>query len=86
MMPKRPPVSASLVTSLSLSLFLTAGFHPPVAAARHRYGAAFFGAVAFGWIMYRMRIDGPVMFGLRPPPWEVDVAKERAQLEGSKHQ
>lgn len=58
-----------------------AGFHPPHVKPAHRWLSVAFGATAWFWIMYRMKKDGAVMFGLTPPPWEVDVANELKQAK-----
>ncbi len=65
------------------------GFHPPHVRPIHRRLAQGFGAIAWFWLMYRFREDGPVMFGLRDQPWVADVKREEelkmAQEGGSKH-
>lgn len=61
------------------------GFHAPHVKPAHRWIAAGFGATAWFWIMYRMKQDGPVMFGLRPPPWVEDVEKEKLADKSHHH-
>lgn len=49
------------------------GFHPPHVSRIHRWTALGFGATAWFWILYRMKKEGAIMFGLKPPPWVEDV-------------
>jgi hypothetical protein len=55
------------------SHFRLSGFHPPHVRPLHRYIAVGMGATAWFWIMYRLKQDGAVMFGLKAKKKKTEV-------------